>query len=151
MLSQVSNHFTQSTDGFIFKNRNASIGHNLLKPWVDLHTYGQANGMRFVTVDQVASLAELDAIIFMDRPRQDSAAANALLALDIPKYLCIFETALIKPDNWDTEFHKLFTRVFTWSDAHVDHIRYQKFNFAIDPESPFDFEVLKTAFRHWLL
>ncbi|MBC7916908.1 MAG: glycosyltransferase [Rhodoferax sp.] len=135
-----------TTDGFIFKNSNASIGHDLLKPWCDLHAYGQANGMRFVTVDQPTSLDELDLILFQDRPRHSNPMVDRLLALNIPKYLCIFETEVIKPDNWELAFHQRMDRILTWSDAHVDQRRYAKINFAIDPESPFDFEVLKTAF-----
>jgi hypothetical protein len=147
MVVGIWNYYEElNVDGFIFKNSNASIGHNLLKPFGDLYAYGQANGIHFVTVDQVASLEVLDAIIFFDRPSQDNPTVLPLLALDIPKYLCIFETEVIKPDNWDVTFHEVFNHVFTWSDAHVDHQRYSKFNFAIDPESPFNFEVLKTEF-----
>jgi GT2 family glycosyltransferase len=135
-----------TTDGFIFKNSNASIGHDLLKPWCDLYTYGQANGMHFVTVDQLTSLDELDAILFQDRPRP-IPMVERLLALNIPKYLCIFETEVIKPDNWELAFHQRMDRILTWSDAHIDQHRYAKINFAIDPESPFDFAVLKTAFH----
>lgn len=136
-----------TTDGFIFRNSNGAIGHNLLKPWCDLHAYGQANGIDFVTLDQVTGPDALDALIFQDRPRMDNPVVAQLLKLDIPKYLYLFETEVIKPDNWDADFHRHFDRVFTWSDAHVDDRRYIKQNFAIDPESPYDFEVLKTAFH----
>jgi GT2 family glycosyltransferase len=135
-----------TTDGYLFRHQNASIGHDLLKPWVDLHWYGQSNGLDFVTLDQTAGPKELDAIVFMDRPRQENPRIAELLALDIPKYLCIFETEVIKPDNWEPEFHRQMDRIFTWSDAHVDNRRYFKFNFAIDPVCSYDIEVLKTAF-----
>jgi glycosyltransferase involved in cell wall biosynthesis len=136
-----------TTDGFIFRNTDAAIGHNLLKPWCDLYAYGQAHGMHFVTLDQVAGPQELDAVIFMDRPRTDSPMVARLLAAEIPKYLCLFETEIIKPDNWDATFHAQCERIFTWSDAHVDERRNIKLNFAIDPDSPYDFDVLKTAFH----
>lgn len=136
-----------TTDGFLFKNTNAAIGHNLLKPWCDLYAYGQAHGMHFVTLDQVTGPEELDAVIFMDRPRMDSPMVARLLNADIAKYLCLYETEIIKPDNWDAEFHKRFDRLFTWSDRHVDHSRYIKINSAIDPEPAYDFEALKAAFH----
>lgn len=136
-----------TTDGFMFKNNNAAIGHNLLKPWCDLYAYGQAHGMHFVTLDQVAGPEELDAVIFLDRPRMDNPMVARLLNADIAKYLCLYETEIIKPDNWDTEFHKRFDRLFTWSDKHVDHNRFIKINSAIDPELPQDFEALKAAFH----
>lgn len=136
-----------TTDGFLFKNTNAAIGHNLLKPWCDLHAYGQAHGMHFVTLDQIAGPEELDAVIFMDRPRGDNPMVVRLFNADIAKYLCLYETEIIKPDNWDTEFHQRFDRLFTWSDKHVDHHRFIKINSAIDPEPAHDFEALKAAFH----
>jgi hypothetical protein len=136
-----------TTEGFIFRNSNASIGHNLLKPWVDLHGYGQAHGIDFVTLDQTAGPEDLDAILFMDRPRAGNQVVAQILARAIPKYLCIFETDVIKPDNWDLDYHHQFDRIFTWSDAHVDDKKYFKLNFAIDPHCPYDFEVLKSAFQ----
>ena len=137
-----------TTDGFLFKNTNAAIGHNLLKPWCDLYAYGQAHGIHFVTLDQVTGPEELDAVIFQDRPRMDNPMVARLLNADIAKYLCLFETEIIKLDNWDTEFHKRFDRLFTWSDKHVDHHRFIKINAAIDPEPAHDFEALKAAFHH---
>lgn len=142
-----------TTQGFIFQNAQASIGHNLLKPWVDLYHYGQQHGIHFVTLDQVSGPEQLDAVVFMDRPRADSAMAQQLLASDIPKYLCTFEPEIVKPDNWDLSFHQRLTRVFTFSDAHVDGTsdgrrdpRYCKLNFAMDPECVFAWADVKNAF-----
>jgi glycosyltransferase involved in cell wall biosynthesis len=136
-----------TTNGFLFRNTNAPIGHDLLKPWADLHAYGRVHGMDFVTLDQTSGPHELDAVLFMDRPRSDSHIVAQIMATDIPKYFCIFETELIKPDNWDVNFHAQFDRIFTWSDVHVDDRKYFKLNFSIDPYTPYDFEVLKSAFR----
>jgi len=135
-----------TTQGFIFKNTNASIGHDLLRPWVDLYRYGQLHGIDFVTPDQVDSLEQLDAIVFVDRPRIDSAMARQLMARDIPKYLCICEPEVVKLDNWDKGYHRLFTRVFTWNDDLVDDKRYIKLNFAIQPDTEFDTEGQSNAF-----
>lgn len=134
-----------NVDGFIFKN-SVSVGHDLLKPWSDLHAYGQAHGIDFITYDQVASIDEVDAVIFMDRPRVGNPIPDQLMAADIAKYLLIYECEVIKPDNWDRGYHHNFTRVFTWNDTLVDGDRYIKINFAIDPESPYDFSTLKSAF-----
>ncbi len=143
----VWNYYEQlTTDGFLFKNANASIGHDLLKPWCDLYAYGRENGIEFLTLDQVAGPEALDAVVFMDRPRMDNPMVARLLDADIAKYLCIFETEVIKPDNWDPLFHARFDRVFSWSDAHVDHQKVIKLNFAIDTESAYDIDVLKSAF-----
>lgn len=135
-----------STAGFLF-HQAAAIGHDLLKPWADLHAYGQAHGMDFVTFDQVAGTHELDAVIFLDRPQSGHPALAQLMAADIPKYLLLYECPVIKQDNWEAEYHQRFTRVFTWNDTLVDGQRYVKINFAIDPVSPYDFAVLKSAFE----
>jgi hypothetical protein len=135
-----------STDGFLFKN-SASIGHDLLKPFADLYAYGQVHGIDFVTYDQVSDINNVDAVIFLDRPRSGNSNVEALMAADIAKYLLIYECEVIKPDNWDSAYHQNFDRIFTWSDTLVDGRRYVKINFAIDPESPYDFSMLKSAFE----
>lgn len=123
-------------DGYLFKNTEASIGHNLLQPWYELYRYGQSKKIHFVTLDQVQSLDELDAVLFIDRPG-DSRNIQIVLQSNLMKYLLIYETALIKPDNWDENYHLFFDRIFTWSDDHVDHQRYIKQNFAIAPQPQF--------------
>lgn len=45
-------------------------------------------------------------------------------------YLLIFESELIRPDNWDIKKHKYFNKIFTWKDDIVDNKKYFKFNFA---------------------
>ncbi len=45
-------------------------------------------------------------------------------------YLLMFESELIRPDNWDSEKHKYFNKIFTWKDDIVDNKKYFKFNFA---------------------
>ena len=129
-----------TTQGFLFSHANASIGHNLLKPWVELYQYGLANGLRFVTADQVRDLSAIDAVIFSDRPAANDARAQQLLALAVPKYLCLFETEVIKPDNWDRSYHSLFNKVFTMLDDWVDNVRYFKLPHALEPHMALSLE-----------
>ena len=50
---------------------------------------------------------------------------------DIHKsYLLIFESELIRPDNWDSERHRYFNKIFTWNDEIVDNKKYFKLNFS---------------------
>jgi hypothetical protein len=44
-------------------------------------------------------------------------------------YLMIFESELIRPDNWDLNKHNSFKKIFTWHDPLVDQKVYFKFNF----------------------
>ncbi|MFA6373008.1 MAG: glycosyltransferase family 10 [Methanothrix sp.] len=44
-------------------------------------------------------------------------------------YLLLFESELIRPDNWDVGKHVDFEKIFTWNDEFVDHHKYFKMNF----------------------
>lgn len=45
-------------------------------------------------------------------------------------YLIIFESEVIRPDNWNMENHKYFKKIFTWNDKYVDNKKYFKINFS---------------------
>lgn len=45
-------------------------------------------------------------------------------------YLLLFESELIRPDNWDLGKHEYFNKIFTWNDEFVDNIKYFKINFS---------------------
>ena len=45
-------------------------------------------------------------------------------------YLLLFESELIRPDNWVEENHKAFKRVFTWHDDLIGKAHYSKINFS---------------------
>ena len=45
-------------------------------------------------------------------------------------YLIIFESEVIRPDNWNMENHKYFKKIFTWHDKYVDNKKYFKINFS---------------------
>lgn len=46
-------------------------------------------------------------------------------------FLWIYESELIRPDNWDSYKHKYFRKIFTWNDDIVDNNKYFKFNFSL--------------------
>lgn len=63
---------------------------------------------------------------------------------DIKKsYLIIFESELIKPENWDTEKHSYFNKIFTWNDEYVDNKKYFKVNFSHKIPRNFRIDTLK--------
>lgn len=45
-------------------------------------------------------------------------------------YLLLFESELIRPDNWALDKHRHFHKIFTWHDEFVDNKKYFKINFA---------------------
>ena len=134
------------TDNFILQNGEAAIGANLLQPWVDLNDYARQHGIDFVTLDLVNDPRELDAIILSDRPRPGNPLLDRAMQVDIRKYLMLSECDVIKPDNWDTEYHKQFDRIFTWNDDYVDGRRYIKNNMVMDAKSRLDFSDQKSKF-----
>ena len=46
---------------------------------------------------------------------------------DKDKYLIIFESEVVRPDNWHKGYHKHFKKIFTWNDKWVDNKKYIKF------------------------
>ena len=51
---------------------------------------------------------------------------------DVDKsYLLLFESELIRPDNWNLKAHENFSKIFTWHDEFVDNKKYFKMNFGL--------------------
>ncbi|MFW2555404.1 glycosyltransferase family 10 domain-containing protein [Aliarcobacter butzleri] len=88
------------------------------------------NGMNLSTYD-INPIKESKIVIYNDMPK---VLPNNE---DIKKsYLLLFESKLIKPENWDLEKHKYFNKIFTWDDRIIDNKKYFKINFAhLFPES----------------
>lgn len=126
MRVAVHNHYEFITiDGYLFKNENSDVGHNLLKPWNDLYKLCQSTGIDLYTLDQVDSQI-LDLVIYMDRPRVEPDVPGA------SKVLILYEPPLILPDNWDEAYHDQFSRVLTWDDRLAGRGNYRKHNFSVD-------------------
>lgn len=126
MKVAVHNHYEFITrDGFLFKNENSNVGHNLLRPWVELYKLCQSTGIELYTLDQVDP-AELDFVIYMDRPRVEPEIGSA------KKALILYEPELILPDNWDPAYHDQFMKVLTWDDRLAGRGNYEKHNFTVD-------------------
>ncbi|RAZ60442.1 glycosyltransferase family 10 domain-containing protein [Campylobacter hyointestinalis] len=83
-----------------------------------------ANGFDLSTVD-INCIDESDAVIYIDMPKILPSKNNISKS-----YLLIFESEIIKPDNWDIEKHKYFNKIFTWNDTIVDNKKYFKINFS---------------------
>jgi len=64
---------------------------------------------------------------------------------DKNNYLLIFESEVIRPDNWNIENHKYLKKIFTWSDDLVDNIKYFKINFSSKIPTDLDFDLGKKS------
>jgi hypothetical protein len=139
-------HITK--DGYLFHNMKVDNGHNSLKPFCDLYEQGKELGLDFLTLDQVSNpQTDVDAVIFMDRHKPEQLLSQAMLQSKAVKILLLYECPLIKPDNWDTQYHQQFDYIFTWNDDLVDGKRYIKNNFVTDRRPSVDFEDLKGKFQ----
>ncbi len=138
-------HITK--DGYLFRNMKVDNGHNSLKPFCDLYEQGRAMGLDFYTLDQMNDPeTELDAVVFMDRHKPGQVLSEQMLQTKAVKILLLYECPLIKPDNWDAQYHQQFDYVFTWHDQLVDGTRYIKNNFVTDLRPSVDYEHLKAQF-----
>jgi hypothetical protein len=105
-------------DNKLINRDNYAYSHYLLKKFfyeknIDLSTY------------DINTIEESEIVIYNDMPK---VLPNEK---DIHKsYLLLFESELIKPDNWDLEKHKYFNKIFTWDDRIIDNKKYFKINFS---------------------
>lgn len=96
---------------------------NCLYPYFLLKEEFKARGYELNTSDIVSpELADLVIYNEMPKPFPNNIDPSK-------SYLLLFETDLIRPDNWEKEKHKSFKKIFTWNDKIVDGKKYIKFNF----------------------
>lgn len=111
----------------MFLSSQSPIGDEL-----SYHTYylGQLLkklGYEFSTID-IGDIDTFDIVIFFDLPKKDDKLYNYLKNKKHKRlYLFMFESPLIRPDNWNIINHQPFCKVFTWSDQLVDQVKYFKF------------------------
>jgi len=90
----------------------------------------QENGFDLSTYD-INSINDSKMVIYNDMPNVLPAKEDILKS-----YLLLFESELIKPNNWDVEKHQYFHKIFTWDDRIIDNKKYFKINFShLFPES----------------
>lgn len=109
---------------------SAGMGDDLLKPVNELYLKGQEYGIDFMTLDMIEDFSKIDGFLFFDFPRLKNEFVEKAFTSNQPKYLVIFESELIRSDNWSLENHKHFSKIFTWNDDFVDSKKYIKINFA---------------------
>jgi hypothetical protein len=96
---------------------------NCLYPYFLLREGFRSAGFELLTSDLLPP-SEADIVIYNEMPKP------FMSNIDKEKsYLLIFESELIRKDNWDLDKHKFFKKIFTWNDDLVDGKKYLKFNF----------------------
>lgn len=117
-------------ENYLLLNKSAGIGDDLLAPFNKLYEVGLEKNINFMTLDMVDNFEKLDSVIFFDFPNLSNKYVKKVFDMKVKKNLVIFESELIKPNNWQLNNHKHFNKIFTWKDDIVDNKKYFKFNFA---------------------
>lgn len=117
----------------VFDLNNSDLNRdNCLIPFFYLKNYFKNKKINLVTQD-LCSTDNADFIIFSDFPKNHPKE----LRLAKKSYLIIFESILIKPENWNILNYKFFNKVFTWCD-----IKTSQSNFFIKTNLSYEFPEL---------
>lgn len=96
---------------------------NCLLPFVKLKQRLKDQGIELVAVES-GEEASFPIVIYNEMPEQGVSRVPGQ-----SRYLMIFESELICPNNWKRELHSAFNKIFTWHDDFVNGNDYIKFNF----------------------
>lgn len=80
----------------------------------------------------MCSLEEAELILYNEVPKSKSEVKYPEKSA-----LLLYESEVIRPDNWDSKNHKFYKYIFTWNDDFVDGKKYIKFNFTHSGKSVF--------------
>lgn len=112
----------------IFDPKSPLNRDNCLLFFHELHKEFLKQGYDLQTSD-VCSPEEADLCVYNEMPKSFSGVVKEKSAV------LLFESELIRPDNWSAKNHEKFKYVFTWNDDYVDNKKYFKFNF-VDANEP---------------
>ncbi|TDT61025.1 glycosyltransferase family protein [Fonticella tunisiensis] len=99
-------------------NDKISNRDNCLYHWYLLREKLKEKGYELNTHD-INDIAASEFVIYSDMPQSLQRLDN--------NFLILFETSLIRPDNWLVENHKYFKKIFVWHDDYVDGKKYIKY------------------------
>lgn len=135
------NYYNIYNNNIMFTNPNSPIGDNLMYPFVYLGQFLMKNGHKINTID-VDDIRNFDAILFIDFPTFKNKYFRYLINNKFENlYLLIFESEVIKPDNWDIKNHEYFKKIFTWNDDFVNNEKYIKINFSFKIPTDLNFNL----------
>ena len=100
---------------------------NCLYPFYLLKTKFLEKGYELATSD-INSPSDSEVVIYNEMPKQLPPQNQ----FD-KSYLLLFESELIRPNNWDVLKHQSFKKIFTWNDELIDNKKYFKINFSFEP------------------
>jgi hypothetical protein len=137
------NYYEIYNNNRMFKDVSSPIGDDLMYPFVYLSKFAKTKNIRVSTID-TEPLESYDAIVFMEFPTLKNKYFRQLISNKFENlYLLIFETKVIRSDNWNIENHKYFKKIFTWNDDFVDNKKYFKYCWPNKIPMDLDFDLNK--------
>jgi hypothetical protein len=89
-----------------------------------LYDYFKIKGYELAT-DDVNKPEDSDIVLYFDMPnvlpRKNTIQKSYLLAI---------ESSIIRTENFDTNMHQNFNKIFTWNDVFIDNKKYIKLNYS---------------------
>ncbi|MFH1905709.1 MAG: glycosyltransferase family 10 [bacterium] len=90
-----------------------------------------------LSTQDINSPQESQFVIYSEMPKiRDIVCGKEL-------YLLLFESEVIRPENWGIENHKYFKKIFTWNDQFIDNKKYFKINVANRIPTDLNFDINK--------
>lgn len=121
------NYYKYYNNNRMFSSSNSPIGDELSYPTFYLGAFLRKVGYEISTID-IGDIDSYDIIIFIDLPSKNDQLFKHLQKINHKRlYLLIFESPLIRSENWEIKNHIFFKKVYTWNDQFVDSIKYFKF------------------------
>lgn len=107
---------------FDINDKNVNRDNYAYSIWL-LREYLLAQDINLATCD-INSTLESSVALYFDFSDKSSEINNK------KSYLFLFESEVIRPDNWVVKNHNDFHKIFTWNDDWVDNKKYFKINFS---------------------
>ena len=92
-----------------------------------------------LATSDINNLNEAHFVIYNEMP----VVIDKSTFLNENNFLLIWESEIIRTDNWIRENHKYFKKIFTWNDQWVDWERYIKFHWPNKIPENLDFDIIK--------
>lgn len=127
----------------MFLDPSSTLGDDLMYPFFYLGGRIKELGHKVSTIDMDA-LEKFDAVVFLEFPTFKNKYFRRLVRNKFKNlYLVLFESPIIKPNNYYAENHKYFKKIFTWMDNLVDNKKYFKISYSQKIPEKFDFDMGK--------
>ena len=136
------NYYKEYNNSRMLTDSSSPIGDNLNYPLVLLCEKLKAMGHKVATLD-TDDVKKFDAIVFVDFPGIHNPYFKKAVTSGKNLYAILFESPIVKPNNYTKENHTYFKKIFTWADELVDNKKYFKIQYSHNIPTEFNFSLEK--------